>query len=70
MILYSFLFFLVCFTLIGVASYFFRQKTTGDYLLAGSQMKPWMAALSAVATNNSGYMFIGLIGFTYMVGLS
>lgn len=29
----------------------------------------WLAGLSAVATNNSGYMFIGLMGYTYVVGL-
>ena len=29
-----------------------------------------MVALSAVATNNSGYMFIGLIGYTYTTGLA
>lgn len=70
MILYSFIFFLILFTLIGAASFFVSKKDTKDYLLAGSSVKPWMAALSAVATNNSGYMFIGLIGYTYMQGLS
>ena len=29
-----------------------------------------VVALSAVATNNSGFMFIGLIGETYTAGLS
>ena len=29
-----------------------------------------MAALSAVATNNSGFMFIGLIGTTFVEGIS
>ena len=32
-------------------------------------MKPWLVGLSAVATQNSGWMFIGQIGFTYAVGL-
>lgn len=69
MIVYSFLFFLLVFVLIGVSSSFFSKKSSQDYLLAGSDIKPWLAALSAVATNNSGYMFIGLIGFTYTSGL-
>ena len=47
-----------------------NRHTTSDYLLAGSNIKPWLVSLSAVATNNSGYMFIGLIGYTYSVGLS
>ena len=33
-------------------------------------MKPWAVALSAAATNNSGYMFVGLIGYVYAVGVS
>ena len=33
-------------------------------------MHPALAALSAVSTWNSGYMFIGFIGFTYTMGYS
>lgn len=69
MIVYSFLFFLLLFTLIGVSSSFKSKKSNSDYLLAGHNTPPWLAALSAVATNNSGYMFIGLIGYTYTSGL-
>ena len=49
------------------------RKSTGsnaDYYLASSSVRPWLAGLSAVATNNSGYMFIGVIGFTYTTGLA
>ncbi|MFO7495109.1 MAG: hypothetical protein R6X05_05685, partial [Desulfobacterales bacterium] len=38
--------------------------------LASSNIRPSLAGLSAVATNNSGYMFIGVIGFTYVTGLA
>lgn len=69
MVAYSFLGFLVVFILIGVSSVLKSQKSNSDYLLAGHGIAPWLAALSAVATNNSGYMFIGLIGFTYIAGL-
>lgn len=31
--------------------------------------RPAIVAISAIATNNSGYMFIGMIGFTYVYGL-
>lgn len=37
--------------------------------MAGHDIAPWLAALSAIATNNSGYMFIGMIGYTYTSGL-
>jgi sodium/proline symporter len=33
-------------------------------------MPAWLVGLSAVATNNSGYMFIGVIGYTYTTGLA
>lgn len=69
MILISFIVFLLLFVAIGALSALQSQKTSKDYLLAGQSVKPWLTALSAVATNNSGYMFIGQIGFTYMYGL-
>lgn len=47
-----------------------RRRNTADYLIAGRNVAPWLAGLSAVATNNSGYMFIGMIGLTYTTGLS
>ena len=70
MILLSFGFFLLLFVVIGMLSLRERQQTGADYLLASQGVKPWLVALSAVATNNSGYMFIGMIGFTYTYGLS
>ena len=58
------------FVIIGVLSTLKNKHTSVDYLLAGHNVKPWLVALSAVATNNSGYMFVGMIGYTYVVGLS
>lgn len=66
----SFVFFLLLFTLIGVASAFKSRGTKQDYYLASASVKPWLVGLSAVATNNSGYMFIGVIGYTYATGLA
>ncbi len=66
----SFVFFLLMFAVIGGLSMFRRKQTTTDYLIAGRNVPPWLAGLSAVATNNSGYMFIGMIGMTYTTGLS
>src|SRR6056297_2884226 len=67
--IWSFSILLVLITLTGAISFLRRRKTTGDYLLASRQVKPWLAALSAVATNNSGFMFIGMIAFSYRVGV-
>lgn len=66
----SFSIFLAFFILVGLWSARVAQSTNKDYLVAGRNVSPWLAALSAVSTNNSGYMFIGQIGFTYMAGLS
>ncbi len=68
--IYSFIFFLALIVLVGVLSSRLQQHNARDYLLASQQIKPWLVGLSAVATNNSGYMFVGMIGFTYTVGLS
>jgi sodium/proline symporter len=65
----SFLFFLAVFVVIGVSSARVRKSTTDEYLLAGRNVPPWLVALSAVATNNSGFMFIGMIAYTYRVGI-
>jgi len=69
-ILVSFLIFLSFFAAVGLASMFVKQDTTDDYLVAGRGMHPALAALSAVSTWNSGYMFIGFIGFIYLMGYS
>ena len=53
-----------------MGSAFVAKGTRKDYYLAGSSVPPWLVALSAVATNNSGYMFIGVIGYTYVTGLA
>lgn len=65
----SFLCFLAVFVVIGISSARARKNTTDDYLLAGRNVPPWLAALSAVATNMSGFMFIGQIAYTYRVGI-
>jgi len=70
MILTSFLGFMLLFVVIGGLSYLQSKKTAEDYLVANRSMAPWLVGLSAVATNNSGYMFTGMIGFTYSTGLS
>ena len=70
MILFSFLLFMGIFAGVGIASMWVKQDTTDDYLVAGRGMHPALAALSAVSTWNSGYMFIGFIGFIFLQGYS
>ncbi len=68
-IVVSFLAVLLVITAIGAASVFRARGTPEDYLVASRSVHPALTALSSVATNNSGYMFVGLVGFAYAAGL-
>jgi len=70
LLLGSFLLFMLFFAGVGLASMRVKEDTTDDYLVAGRGMHPALAALSAVSTWNSGYMFIGFIGFIFINGYS
>jgi SSS family solute:Na+ symporter/sodium/proline symporter len=70
MILASFILFLALFLAVGLASALRARRSRTDYYLASREVSPWLCGLSAVATNNSGYMFIGVIGYTYATGLA
>lgn len=70
MVAASFFIALALFALIGVSSAARSRGTKTDYYLASRDVSPMFAGLSAIATNNSGYMFIGLMGYTYAVGLA
>ena len=70
MILFGFLFAMALFFVIGIASARKATKEVSDYLVAGRSISPVAAGLSAAASNNSGFMFIGAIGFTYSYGMS
>lgn len=67
---FGFGFFLLLFAAVGYLSS--RRATDGerDYLLAERSVSPLLTALSAAATKYSGYMFIGLMGYIYLYGLS
>ena len=66
----TFIFFLLIFILVGIYSSREKQTTTNDYLLASRNINPWLIGLSAMATGQSGLLFIGQVGFTYKIGIS
>lgn len=66
----SFIVVLSLFLMIGLSSVFKSRGTKSDYYIASSSVPAPLVGLSAVATNNSGYMFIGVIGYTYATGLA
>ncbi|NET55845.1 MAG: sodium/proline symporter [Symploca sp. SIO2E6] len=66
----AFIAFLLSFTIVGIYSATQKQNTTSDYLLASRKVNLWLTALSANATGQSGFLFIGIVGLTYKVGLA
>ncbi|MDI6941941.1 sodium/proline symporter PutP [Microbacterium barkeri] len=46
-----------------------RTKDHEDYMLAGRNLPPWVAALSAGASDMSGWLVMGLPGAIYATGL-
>ena len=66
----SFLIFILLFVVIGIWSVKESKTTTKDYLLASRNINPWLCGLSAVTTQNSGFMYIGMIGLIYTTGIS
>lgn len=68
--LLGFIIFMAIFAIIGLWSARHSKGSTEDYLLASRQVPAWLTGLSAAASNNSGQMFIGLIGYTYAQGFS
>ena len=67
--LISFTLCLIVFAVIGIWSSRHQRGTSEDYLLAGRQVRPWLSGLSAVSTTCSGFMFFGLIGLTWKLGI-
>ena len=70
MIAITFIAFLLLFIAIGMYSATRKQNTTADYLLASRNVNLWLVALSAMATGQSGFLFIGQVGFAYKIGIS
>ena len=67
--LITFSLFMLIFLGIGVSAIRVREDSVDDYLIGGREMGPWLSALSAASTNCSGFMFIGLIGLSYTLGV-
>ncbi len=56
--------------LLGVGIYFCRRSVSiEDYLLGGRGMGAWVTALSAQASDMSGWLLMGLPGAVYLSGL-
>jgi sodium/proline symporter len=49
--------------------YMKRNNSSEDFFLGGRQVGPWMTALSAEASDMSGWLLMGLPGVAYLTGL-
>jgi sodium/proline symporter len=57
---------------IGIGLYFARRanENSENYFLGGRSLGPWIAAMSAEASDMSGWLLMGLPGVAYFYGLS
>ncbi len=63
-------FLLYLLTMIAVGGLFYaRSKKPADYYLGGRRLNRWVTALSAQASDMSGWLLLGLPGYAYLHGL-
>ncbi len=57
---------------VGIGVYFYKkaQKSSENYFLGGRSLGPWVAAMSAEASDMSGWLLMGLPGVAYWCGLA
>ncbi|MGI9558381.1 MAG: sodium/proline symporter [Thermodesulfobacteriota bacterium] len=68
MVLASFIFFMALFLTLGIIASRRSRGSSKDYMLAGREIPPFLTALSAASTCNSGFWFTAMIGFVYVHG--
>lgn len=57
---------------IGIGIYFAKRanESSENYFIGGRSLGPWVAAMSAEASDMSGWLLMGLPGVAYWFGLS
>ena len=65
---------MICYMLIviGIGIYFMRRssESSANFLLGGRTLGPWITAMSAEASDMSGWLLMGLPGVAYWCGLA
>ena len=56
--------------LIGVLFARRSQQSSENYFLGGRTLGPWVSAMSAEASDMSGYLLMGVPGLAYWCGLA
>ncbi|MCF7818689.1 MAG: sodium/proline symporter PutP [Kiritimatiellales bacterium] len=56
--------------MLAIGSHFYKKnESLSDYLLGDRQLNKWVAAMSAQASDMSGWLLLGLPGYAYLQGL-
>ncbi len=57
---------------VGIGLYYARRasESSGNYLIGGRSLGPWVTAMGAEASDMSGWLLMGLPGVAYWFGLS
>jgi sodium/proline symporter len=56
--------------MLGIGVYAYRRTSDlSDFVLGGRRLGPWVTALSASASDMSGWLLLGLPGYAYLAGL-
>ncbi|MDR2753570.1 MAG: sodium:proline symporter, partial [Oscillospiraceae bacterium] len=69
-ILIAMVFYLGAMLLIGILFAKRANKSSADYFIGGRSLGPWVAAMSAEASDMSGWLLMGLPGVAYWCGLA
>lgn len=61
------IFFLYVVGMVGIGFFFMNKNNSiGDYILGGRSLNPWVAAMSAQASDMSGWLLTGLPGLAFI----
>ncbi len=66
----SFIIYTAGIVFIGLYSSKLRKETEDDFVLANRELGPFVSALSASASAESGWVMLGLVGEAYLFGMS
>lgn len=65
----SFVVYTLAIVAVGLLSARYAKRSDEDYFLAGRSLGSWMAALSASASSESGWVTLGLVGLAFTTGV-
>ncbi len=70
LVIISFSAYTVAIVALGLYSARFARRSDEDFFLAGRSLGPWVGALSAAASSESGWVTLGLVGWAFTNGFA